>query len=158
MRKMLLCLLIMFCECSINAQDQCFENPPKEARPYVWWHWLNGNTSKDGIQKDLEWMNRIGIAGFHQFDAGGTMMQGLPPVVPQTTYLSDAWKENFAYAIHLADSLGMEVGIASAPGWSSTGGPWVEPADAMKKLTWRTRGLPVESPVQGELRRPVEAW
>ena len=83
-------------------------------------------------------MNRIGIAGFHQFDAGGSMMQGLPPVVPQTPYLSEAWKENFAYAIHLADSLGMEAGIASAPGWSSTGGPWVEPADAMKKLTWRT--------------------
>ena len=121
-----------------SAQDQRFANPPKEARPYVWWHWINGNTSKDGIRKDLEWMNRIGIAGFHQFDAGGAMMQGLPPVVPQTPYLSDAWKENFAYAIHLADSLGMEVGIASAPGWSSTGGPWVEPADAMKKLTWRT--------------------
>ncbi len=83
-------------------------------------------------------MNRIGIAGFHQFDAGGSMMQGLPPIVPQTPYLSEAWKENFAYAIHLADSLGMEAGIASAPGWSSTGGPWVEPADGMKKLTWRT--------------------
>ena len=121
-----------------GAQDQRFENPPKEARPYVWWHWINGNTSKDGIRKDLLWMNRIGIAGFHQFDAGGSMMQGLPPVVPQTPYLSDEWKDNFAYAIHLADSLGMEVGIASAPGWSSTGGPWVEPADAMKKLTWRT--------------------
>ena len=121
-----------------SAQDQRFANPPKEARPYVWWHWINGNTSKDGIRKDLEWMNRIGIAGFHQFDAGGTMMQGLPPVVPQTPYLSDVWKENFAYAIHLADSLGMEVGIVSAPGWSSTGGPWVKPEDAMKKLTWRT--------------------
>ena len=112
--------------------------PPKEARPYVWWHWINGNTSKDGIRKDLLWMDRIGIVGFHQFDAGGSMMQGLPPVVPQTPYLSDAWKENFAYAIALADSLGMEVGIASAPGWSSTGGPWVQPEDAMKKLTWRT--------------------
>ena len=104
----------------------------------MWWHWINGNTSKDGIRKDLEWMNRIGIAGFHQFDAGGAMMQSLPPIVPQTPYLSDAWKENFAYAIALADSLGMEVGIASAPGWSSTGGPWVAPEDAMKKLTWRT--------------------
>lgn len=119
------------------AQDS-FENPPRSARPYVWWHWMDGNTSKDGIRKDLEWMDRIGIAGFHQFDAGGVLMQGLPPVVEPTPYLSDAWKENFAYAIRLADSLGMEVGIASAPGWSSTGGPWVEPADAMKRLTWRT--------------------
>ena len=137
-RYLLIVVCALFCG-TVGAQDQRFENPPKEARPYVWWHWLNGNTSKDGIRKDLEWMNRIGIVGFHQFDAGGSMMQGLPPIVPQTPYLSDAWKENFAFAIHLADSLGMEAGIASAPGWSSTGGPWVEPADAMKKLTWRTQ-------------------
>jgi hypothetical protein len=92
------CLLIAVCallSVTAGAQDQRFENPPKEARPYVWWHWINGNTSKDGIRKDLLWMNRIGIAGFHQFDAGGSMMQGLPPVVPQTPYLSDEWKENF---------------------------------------------------------------
>ena len=136
--RFLLMVVCALLSSTVSAQDQRFENPPKEAHPYVWWHWINGNTSKDGIRKDLLWMNRIGIVGFHQFDAGGSMMQGLPPVVPQTPYLSDAWKENFAYAIALADSLGMEVGIASAPGWSSTGGPWVEPADAMKKLTWRT--------------------
>ena len=121
-----------------GAQDQRFANPPKEARPYVWWHWMNGYISNEGIRKDLEWMDRIGIAGFHQFDAGGAMMAGLPPVVEPRPYLSEGWKESFAYAMALADSLGMEVGIASAPGWSSTGGPWVQPADAMKKLTWRT--------------------
>ena len=128
---------VFLCICA-GAQDQRFANPPKEAHPYVWWHWIDGNTSKDGIRKDLLWMDRIGIVGFHQFDAGGAMMQGLPPVVAKTPYLSPAWKENFAYAIALADSLGMEVGIASAPGWSSTGGPWVAPEDGMKKLTWRT--------------------
>ena len=95
-----------------GAQDQRFENPPKEARPYVWWHWINGNTSKDGIRKDLLWMNRIGIAGFHQFDAGGSMMQGLPPVVPQTPYLSEAWKENFAYAIDQETAFHYEEGPA----------------------------------------------
>ena len=38
---------------------------------------------------------------------------------------------------HLADSLGMEMAIASAPGWSATGGPWVRLDEAMKKLVWR---------------------
>ena len=137
-QRILLTALSIIMGFQAHAQDQCFANPPKQARPYVWWHWINGNTSKEGIRKDLEWMHRIGIAGFHQFDAGGAMMQGMPGVVKQTPYLSDAWKENFSYAIGLADSLGMETGIASAPGWSSTGGPWVTPEDAMKKLTWRT--------------------
>ena len=137
-----------------GAQDPRFANPPQEAHPYLWWHWMDGNISNDGIRKDLEWMHRIGIAGFHQFDAGGAMMQGIPPVVEQRSYLSDAWKESFAYAIHLADSLGMEVGIASAPGWSSTGGPWVAPEDAMKKLTWRTIEVTGGSQQQIKLPEP----
>ncbi len=71
-RYLLIVVCALFCG-TVGAQDQRFENPPKEARPYVWRHWLNGNTSKDGIRKDLEWMNRIGIVGFHQFDAGGSI-------------------------------------------------------------------------------------
>ena len=46
-----------------------FTTPPNEAKPRVWWHWMNGNISKDGIAKDLLWMNRIGIGGFMNFDA-----------------------------------------------------------------------------------------
>ena len=140
MKKITLTLILAACTgLAAFSQDlDGFANPPREAYPRVWWHWMDGNISNDGIRKDLEWMHRSGIAGFHQFDAGGSVMQGHSPIVKRRPYLSDAWKESFSYAIRLADSLGMEVGVASAPGWSSTGGPWVQPADAMKKLTWRT--------------------
>lgn len=113
-----------------------FENPPAESRPRVWWHWMDGNVSKEGVRKDLMWMKRQGIAGFHQFDAGGVNMPRAAKV--RLPYMSDGWKDVYRYTMHLADSLGMEVGIASAPGWSSTGGFWVTPDDAMKKLEWRT--------------------
>src|SRR6202035_4383615 len=46
-----------------------FEDPPASARPRVWWHWMNGNITKEGIKLDLEWMHRVGIAGFQTFDA-----------------------------------------------------------------------------------------
>ena len=46
-----------------------FVHPPQSARPLVWWHWMNGNISKEGIKLDLEWMHRVGIAGFQNFDA-----------------------------------------------------------------------------------------
>ena len=113
-----------------------FKNPSREARPYVWWHWMDGEVSLDGIKKDLEWMDAVGIAGFHQFDAGGVNMPKAAPF--KRPYLSESWKEAFRYAVRLADSLGMEMTVASAPGWSSTGGPWVSPEDAMKKLEWQT--------------------
>ena len=131
-------LAILMTGASASAQNdpllQGFQNPPHEARPRVWWHWMNGNVTKDGIQKDLLWMNRVGIAGVHIFDAN----LSTPTIVKQrATFMSPAWKDCMRYAIHEADSLGMEVTIQATPGWSNTGGPWVEPADAMKKLVWR---------------------
>lgn len=123
---------------NINAQEteqyKRFVNPPSESRPRVWWHWMNGNVTKEGIYKDILWMNRIGIGGFHHFDAGMTTAQ---VVDKRLMYMDAGWKDAFKYATHLADSLGMEMAVASAPGWSSTGGPWVKPENAMKKLTWR---------------------
>ena len=120
---------------------KAFATPAKAARPQVWWHWMDGNVSKEGIRKDIEWMKRAGIGGFHQFDAGGINMPRAAKI--KLPYLSDGWKDAFRFALDLADSLDMDVTIASAPGWSSTGGKWVKPEDAVKKLEWRsvdTRG------------------
>src|SRR5438045_3627070 len=49
-----------------------FVNPGNVARPRVWWHWMNGNITKDGIRKDLLWMHRAGIGVFK------ILMQALP--------------------------------------------------------------------------------
>ena len=49
---------------SQNALDPLksgFENPPDRAKPLVWWQWMNGNISKEGIKLDLEWMRRAGL-------------------------------------------------------------------------------------------------
>ena len=40
-----------------------FRTPPAAARPWVWWHWLNGNVDEQGAKLDLEWMKRVGIGG-----------------------------------------------------------------------------------------------
>lgn len=114
--------------------DTLFQTPPAEARPRVWWHWMNGNITKDGIRKDLLWMKRAGIGGFQVFDAG----MATPQIVEKRlAYMTPEWKDAFAYATYLADSLGLEMTISSSPGWSLMGGPWVPPEDGMKKLTWR---------------------
>ncbi len=122
--------------CPETGQDlyKQFQNPPKSARPRVWWHWMNGNITKDGIRKDLLWMQKTGIVGFHNFDAG---LETPQIVGKRLIYMTPEWKDAFKYAIDLADSLDMEMTIASSPGWSETGGPWVKDEDAMKKLVWR---------------------
>jgi hypothetical protein len=94
---------------------------------------MNGNVTKDGIQKDLEWMSRVGLGGVQNFDAA----LSTPQIVPKRlTYMTADWKDAFRFAVSTADHLGLEFGIAGSPGWSESGGPWVPPKDAMKKLVW----------------------
>ncbi len=138
---------------SLTELESGFADPPREARPYVWWHWMNGNITKDGIRKDLLWMDRIGIGGFHHFDAG----IGVAPIVEnRMVYMHDDWKDAFRTAIALGDSLGMEMTVASSPGWSCMGGPWVSEADAMKKLVWREMHLKGGSSFEGKLPEPFK--
>jgi hypothetical protein len=117
-----------------------FSEPPNSARPRVWWHWMNGNITKDGIRKDMEWMKRVGIGGLQNFDANLITPQ---IVDKRLVYMTPDWKDAFRYAAGLADSLNLEFAIASSPGWSETGGPWVQPKDGLKKLVWS------ETPVSG---------
>lgn len=124
-----------------NAQrmEEAFRNPPAEAQPRVWWHWMNGNITLDGIAKDLAWMKAVGIGGVQAFDAS----LNTPQVVDKRlVYMTREWKDAFRFAAEEAERLGLEMAVASSPGWSHSGGPWVPPSDAMKKLVWSETVLP----------------
>jgi hypothetical protein len=131
-----------------------FQNPPDSAKPRVWWHWMSGNVSRDGIKADLEWMKRSGIAGFQNFDAG----LNTPQIVEKRlVYMTPEWKDAFKYATTLADQLGLEMAIAGSPGWSESGGPWVTPKQAMKKYVWSETRVEGGTPFTGSLPKPFTA-
>jgi hypothetical protein len=134
-----------------DALASGFAQPPQSAAPRVWWHWMNGNITTAGIKLDLEWMKRIGIGGFQTFDAS----LGTPQVVEKRlVFMTPEWKEAFSFATTLADQLHLEMGIAGSPGWSESGGPWVEPAQAMKKIVWSETTIPERVPFIGVLPKP----
>lgn len=110
-----------------------FRDPPSEARPRVWWHWMNGNITKDGIAKDMAWMKSVGIGGLQNFDVN---LQTPQIVEKRLVYMTPEWKDAFRFAAQEAERNGLELAIAASPGWSETGGPWVKPADGLKKLVW----------------------
>jgi len=139
-----------------NAADPLlagFRNPPDSAKPRVWWHWMNGNITKDGIKLDLEWMKRVGIGGFQNFDASLSTPQ---IVEKRLVYMTPEWKDAFRYAATLADQLGLEMAIAGSPGWSESGGPWVPPAQAMKKVVWSETRVEGGRPFSGVLPKPPD--
>src|SRR5258708_3091823 len=97
---------------SSDSLKQGFENPPNGARPRVWWHWMNGNITKEGIKLDLEWMHRVGLGGFQNFDAA----LSTPKLVDQRlVYMTPEWKDAFKYATTIADQLGLEEAIEESP-------------------------------------------
>ncbi|HUP03518.1 MAG TPA: glycosyl hydrolase [Bryobacteraceae bacterium] len=134
-----------------DALRRGFADPPAGARPRVWWHWMNGNITKEGIKLDLEWMKRIGLGGFQNFDAA----LNTPQIVEKRlVYMTPEWKDAFKYAATLADQMGLEMAIAGSPGWSESGGPWVPPSQAMKKLVWSETRVEGGKPFAGTLPKP----
>ncbi|WP_255378653.1 glycosyl hydrolase, partial [Pelomonas sp. KK5] len=153
-------LLLILCLCAGTAcagEDPLwagFTSPPQSARPRVWWHWMNGNVSPDGIRQDLEWMQRVGIGGFQLFEAS----MGTPVVVPQRqVFGSPQWHESIRLSAETAQRLGLEMAVAASPGWSATGGPWVKPEDAMRKLVWSETRLRGGVRFRGRLAEPPSA-
>jgi hypothetical protein len=152
-------MLAIFCLGAAAAQNTTdslrsgFENPPESAKPRVWWHWMNGNITKEGIKLDLDWMHSVGIGGFQTFDAA----LSTPQVVKQRlVYMTPEWKDAFKYAIDVGDQYGMEMAIAGSPGWSESGGPWVPPSEGMKKYVWSKTVIEGGKPFDGRLASPPE--
>ncbi len=151
--KILPCLFLMpLFSLAQNDLLTQFQNPPNAARPRVWWHWMNGNVTKNGIQKDLEWMQRVGIGGFQNFDAN----LFTPQVVEEKlVFMTSEWKDAFKFATELADQKGLEMAIAGSPGWSVTGGPWVPAEDGMKKYVFTRTRVEGGKPFSGKLPQPA---
>ncbi|MEJ2104686.1 MAG: glycosyl hydrolase, partial [Ignavibacteriaceae bacterium] len=128
-----------------------FQNPPTSAKPRTWWHWTKGNVTLDGIKKDLEWMKRVGIAGFQLADVN---FGGGQTVDHKIEFGTDEWYDAVEYTAEEAETLDLEMGIFSSPGWSITGGPWVKPEQAMKKLVWSDTLLNGAQIFNGKLPQP----
>src|SRR6267142_3043567 len=104
---------------SFSDLEQGFLHPPDSARPWVFWFWLNGNVTSNGITADLEAMKRVGIGGVAIMD----VEQGTPkgPAV----FGTPAWLGLFKHMCAEADRLGLKVNMNDDAGWSGSGGPWI---------------------------------
>ena len=104
-----------------------FRNPPVSARPRTWWHWMHGYVTREGITADLEAMKEQGLGGFTLFDVGYW-----PEIRGRVKTLSEEWYDLVLFAGREAERLGLKMGVHNCPGWTSAGGPWIRPEEAMK--------------------------
>ncbi|MDR2383969.1 MAG: hypothetical protein LBD76_08835, partial [Prevotellaceae bacterium] len=64
----------------LKALATQFETPQMEYRPCVWWHWLGGNFTTQGITKDLEAMAESGIGGACIFNIASSVQESHSPM------------------------------------------------------------------------------
>ncbi|MDR0845363.1 MAG: DNA-binding protein [Tannerella sp.] len=114
--------------------DTLWESPPEESRPWVFWYWMQGAVSKDGITADLEAMKASGIGGAYLMPIKGVPEK--PFVTPIVEQLSPLWWEMIDFTFHEADRLGMKLGFHVCDGFALAGGPWITPELSMQKVVW----------------------
>jgi len=126
-----------------------FLSPPESAKVWTWWHWINGNVSKEGITADLEAMKRVGIGGLYNFHVGHQL-----PINGTVAFLSPQWWNLSKFAAQEADRLKLQFGFHNCPGWSASGGPDVKVEQSMQKLVWSETELAGSERCNQLLARP----
>ena len=106
-----------------------FLSPPDSAKPQTWWHWMNGNITKEGITADLEAMKQIGLGGATVVNVDCSIPRGDVP------FMSPEWREDLKFSVQEANRLGLKLCVENCAGWSSSGGPWNTVTNAMQCLT-----------------------
>jgi len=125
-----------------------FAQPPASARPWVYWMWMDGNLTREGITSDLEAMKRAGIGGVIIMEVNVGIPRG--PI----KFMGPEWRELFKHVAAEAARLGLEIDLNASPGWTGSGGPWVKPEQSMQKLVCSETNIAGPQHFDGKLAQP----
>jgi len=132
---------------AVDPLAEGFVHPPDSARPWVYWFWINGNITREGITADLEAMRRVGIGGVLIMEVDG---QPQGPIA----FGTEPWRAMFRFACQEADRLGIVINMNDGAGWTGSGGPWNTPERSMQRLYHSELAVEGGRRFEGELPRP----
>lgn len=119
----------------IKRLHQQFASPSPDARPGVYWYFMDGNLSKEGMTKDLEAMKQAGIGSVVFLEVNIGIPRG------KVDFLSDEWKSCFRHAVDECERLGITMILGIGPGWTGQRRPVGQAAgiDAPHRVVVGTR-------------------
>ena len=132
-----------------------------DCRPETWFHIIGGNASKAGLTADLEALKDAGFGGVQFFHGQWGKAEAWDGVAEQIPCLSAKWDDLVRHAADECARLGMTFKMQNCPGWSMSGGPWIAPSNAMRKLVYARRDVPSavpEIPIPQEFRDNDSDW
>lgn len=143
-----LCILFASCDrkadnVSVSVVEQGFENVPDSVRVACYWYWICNNISCEGVTKDLQAMKEAGISRAYIGNVlDGSVTWGDVP------FMSDEWWEVTRTALKVAGDLDIEIGMFNCPGWSQSGGPWIDEDRSMRYVAFKNDNIEGNGEVQ----------
>jgi hypothetical protein len=128
------CLQLRAQKNAVSLIEQTIIKPQAEAKPWVFWYWMNGAVSKLGITADLEAMSEVGIGGAYLMPIKDTSKA--IPFEPQVRQLTPQWWTMVKFAMEEAKRLNLKLAMHVSDGFALAGGPWIKPEQSMQKLVW----------------------
>lgn len=145
--------LLMGCAAA-DKRETGFVTPPSSVQTGTYWYWIEGNISKEGVEKDLEAMKAAGINRAFVANIGGAGT-GDPNSQYKVEFMSDEWWNITLAALKKATELGIDIGMFNSPGWSQSGGPWIKAGQTMRYLN--SSRTVVKGPGQVTVKLPQPA-
>lgn len=139
---------------SLRDLTDAFNNPPPEARPGVFWYWMNGIVTQEGIAADLAAMAQAGFGRAILFSIG---LGSEAPGMKRYASLTPEWWDLFAFAIEEAGRVGMEITVGACDGWATAAGPWITPELSMQRITFSQAWIAGARRFTGRLPQPFTA-
>jgi hypothetical protein len=103
-----------------------FQEPTRDGKPFVYWWWQGNDVTEAEIARQLELLQRAGIAGVHIFPLGKP--------TGKLEWLSPDWWRLVRYAVDEARRRGLQVDINAGYGWPS-GGTFVPPEHRLQAIS-----------------------
>jgi len=108
----------------------------KEARPWTYWWWLGSAVDKENLTRTLETYRKGGMGGVHLVCIYG--VKGWEDRF--INFLSPKWMKMLEHTTAEAKRLNMGFDMSTTTGWPM-GGPQISPAEAAKKVIFKTYAL-----------------
>lgn len=123
-------MLFLLCSFSFQLSAQQNEN----AKPWVFWYWVQAGVSKKGITADLEAMKFNGIGGAYLMTIKGGKSSTPSLYEKPVEQLTSEWWEMVKFAMDEAKRLDLKLGMHVSDGFALAGGPWITPELSMQKV------------------------
>jgi len=116
------------------ASSTVFAQQNDNAKPWVFWYWVQAGVSKAGITADLEAMKSNGVGGAYLMTIKGSDASSPALYANPSEQLTPQWWDMVKFSMQEAKRLNLKMGMHVSDGFALAGGPWITPELSMQKV------------------------